>query len=320
MPKRLGSTLSAVFVLALCAAVYFNRLTISDYFKGRTYAPTTEMSEIRSALKLTPRGTRIFNATAPVLDSRDNFNLDCNSSNPDIAVYGCYSLDRIYIYDINLPELAGFRESTTAHELLHAVWFRLSDSKKSELTPLLESAFEENRATLEESLKTYDDSERLDELYVRLATQVKNLPAPLESHYSEIFTNQDEVVDFYYSYLAPFEELKKTITTLGSEIESLKSDIDVKFEEYNPRSATFSSEVDEFNSCAARVGCFSSEAEFNSRRATLVAEQTALNALYSELSALIDAYNSKIDVYNSNVLNLNTLQDLVNSNSKHDNL
>ena len=58
MPKRLGSTLSAVFVLALCAAVYFNRLTISDYFKGRTYAPTTEMSEIRSALKLTPRGTR----------------------------------------------------------------------------------------------------------------------------------------------------------------------------------------------------------------------------------------------------------------------
>ena len=324
MPKSLKTLLASLTVCLLCVALGFTfyryRSDISDYLKAKSYVPSEEMSGIRSALDLTPKGTRIFNASAPVLDSRDDFNRDCNSSDPGLAVYGCYYLDTIYVYDIDSPELAGIRESTTAHELLHAVWARLSGLEKNELIPLLESVYAEHKTALDKTLETYDESERLDELYVRIGTQIKTLPDALEKHYAEIFSDQDKVVSFYDAYVAPFEAYNEKIATLGAEMETLKVAIDRKTAEYESSSADFSTAVAEFNSCAATIGCFSSQAAFNSRRAELVSTQNSLNSLYDSLSDLIDSYNEKVDEYNSNILNLNTLQNLANSNGKTDSL
>jgi len=323
MPKPLKALLASLstclLIVALGFTVYHYRIDISDYLKAKNYVPSAEMSEIRSALGLTSKGERIFNASSPVLDSRDDFNRDCNSSDPEIAVYGCYYLDTIYVYNINSPELAGIRESTTAHELLHAVWARLSESERNELIPLLDSAYADNKSSLDKTLETYDESERLDELYVRIGTQVKSLPAELEKHYSEIFSDQDKIVSFYDAYIAPFETYHEKIATLGSEMEAMKSDIDRKTADYESASAEFSTAVAEFNSCAATSGCFT-EATFSARRAELVATQTSLDARYNELSLLIDSYNKKVDEYNSNILNLNTLQNLANSNGKTESL
>ncbi|MBQ6130155.1 hypothetical protein IJI72_00440 [Candidatus Saccharibacteria bacterium] len=320
MLKSLKRLVLSLFICALCAVLgfvlYRHRVDLADYFKARSYVPSTEMAELRDALDLTEKGTRIFNASTPLLDSRDDFNRDCNSSDPGIAVYGCYYLDTIYVYNIDSAELAGIRESTTAHELLHAVWARLSGIDKNRLVPLLESVYAEHKTALDKTLETYDESERLDELYVRIGTQIKTLPAELESHYAEIFSDQDKIVAFYDTYITPFNTYSDRIAALGAEMETLKSDIEAKTAAYESASATFGTEVAEFNSCAATVGCFSSQAAFNSRRAELVATQASLDSTYSDLSALIDVYNQKVDEYNSNILNLDLLQNLANSNGK----
>ena len=322
MPKKskLPLIVFLVILTGLAGFAFSKRALISDYLAATAYSPTSEMIKIRSSLGLTNRGTLIFNATHPRLDSRDEFNFDCDSSDPDIAVYGCYTSDRIYIYNIDNPELSGFREATTAHELLHAVWYRLPLSEKNNLIPLLETVYSENKSLLEEDLENYPDSERIDELYVRAATQIKSLPAELEAHYSKIFSDQDRIVDFYLSYIAPFEELEKKIESLGAELESEKAIIDQKTAEYESRSDIFNREVDEFNSCAETAGCFSPNYEFNLRRNELLNTASDLDALYAELGNLIDAYNIKIDEYNSNILHNNTLQNLVNSNSKPEDL
>lgn len=307
-------------ILALFAFAFIYRVTFSDYLKSINYEPSADMLEIRDSLGLTPEGLRIFNATRPTLDSREDFNRDCDSSNPEFAVYGCYRDDNIFIYDVDSSDLAGFRESTTAHELLHAVWSRLSGIEKNELLPLLESAYADNRSVLEENLKIYSEDAQLDELYVRLATQIKDLPPELEEHYARIFTNQDAVVDFYESYITPFEELKTKISSLKSEIDSLETIINQTTSDYETRSAAFDSEVTEFNTCAQTLNCFSSEFTFHTRRNELLAQQNSLNELYAQLNSLIDEYNSKVEEYNSNVFHSNTLQNLVNSNSKVNNV
>lgn len=320
MPKALKNALTCGFLFIAIAAmgffIYSHQIEIADYFKGRNYTPSPEMSKIRDSLKLTKTGTRIFNATNPVLDSRDDFNHDCDSSDPGVAVYGCFTFDNIYVYNIDSPELAGIRESTTAHELLHAVWARLSQSEKDALIPILELAYSNNKAALDKTLEAYNESERLNELYVRIGTQIKTLPEELEDHYSKIFLDQDHVVSFYETYITPFEKYNSRISVLSAEMETMKAKIDEQTANYEASSAAFSNIVADFNSCAATSGCFSSKAAFGSRRAELVAEQEALNSSYEELSGLIDSYNQKVDEYNSNIFSLDTLQNLANSNGK----
>lgn len=328
MPKQPKSSNKRIALIAslstaglvLLIAFLLNKTAIIDTIKGWSYTPSTAMATIRDSLDLTSEGLRIFSAAHPILDDRDDFNRDCDSSDPDIAVYGCYYSDKIFVYNIDSEELSGFRESTTAHELLHAVWSRLSGVEKARLVPLLESAYAEHEADLKETLEAYDESERVDELYVRLATQVKDLPAELEAHYAKIFSDQDKIVDFYDSYIAPFEELNKKIEALASELESLKKTIDSKTTEYESRSEEFNTAVSNFNSCANTAGCFSSDWAFNSRRYQLVTEEANLNDLYEELNNLINEYNDKVDVYNSSILHSNTLQNLINSNSSLENI
>ena len=312
----IGKLICGFLGLALVALCFLNRVAIEDYIKGLRYQPTTAMAEIQSSLGLTSTGERIFRASYPTLESRDEFNRDCESFDAEVSVLGCYASHKIYVYNIEEPELAGIRESTTAHELLHAVWERLSGIDKNRLVPLLEDVYRTNESSLKDTLDGYAESERLDELYVRAATQIAALPSELETHYATYFTDRAQLVKFYTSYITPFEELSRNIDTLSDELELLRTDIDTRTATYESRSDAFNRAVDEFNRCAETAGCFASDYAFTSRRRELVAEQGALDSLYDELNSLIDSYNTKVDEYNSNVLRSNDLQNVINSNAE----
>lgn len=322
MPKPKSTTsliakiLGVVFGIGLVALLFFNRIVITDYIKGFSYSPTPEIAEISSALNLASSGARIFRASSPVLESRDDFNRDCASFDAEVSILGCYTNEKIYVYNITEPTLAGIRESTTAHELLHAIYARLSDAQKSRLSPLLNEVYQKNESSLKSTLESYDEAGRTEELYVRSATQIAELPAELESHFAKFFANRAAIVQFYNNYITPFTELNAKIDALGAELETLRAEIDTKTADYTSRSEAFNSSVAEFNSCADTPGCFSSDYEFSSRRRALVSEQNSLDALYEALNSLIDDYNTKVDDYNSNVLRSNDLQNVINSNSE----
>ena len=302
-----------VILAILLVFFLFNKTAVLDTFKGLGYAPTPAMTEIRSSLGLTADGQRIFNATHPTLASRDEFNDSCESHDEAVSVLGCYTGDRIYVYNVEDASLAGIRESTSAHEFLHAVWSRLSSAERSELIPLLESVYKAH-PEMQETVEAYDESERLGELYVRVGTQVADLPDALESHYARFFSDQDKVANFYASYISPFNELRREIEALEEELMGLNREIESRSAALDARLSTFEAEVDKYNSCRNTAGCFN-DATIAVRYAALAAEQSAINAENDAINALIDSYNTKVDVYNNSIAKNSTLQNLINSNS-----
>ena len=274
------------------------------------------MVKIRDSLDLTSEGEFIFNASQPALSERDEFNQNCRPTDAETAILWCYVRENIYVYNIEDEQLKGIKELTAAHELLHAVYARMSDEKKNNLESVLRQVYKDNKEILEDDLKIYSSSERSEELYVRAGTEVKTLPDVLEKHYAKYFTNQDKVVSYYDSYIAVFRRLKAELKALEAEMSELNTKIDNMTTEYKNRVVQYEADVDQFNTCADTPGCFTSQWEFDTRRNVLVNEQIALDALYDEISNLIAEYNKKVEVYNSDVIETNRLTDKMNSNVK----
>ncbi len=300
----------------IAAAVALNWTFFRDFYLGKTYQPSSEMASIRDSLNLTGRGEFIFNASRPVLNNEDDFNINCQSFDNEEAILGCYYDLNIYIYNITETRLAGIRELTAAHELLHAVYDRMSIAERDNYREALEKVYRENRATLKEEIEAYDSDEQLEEIYVRSGTEIKNLPEILEKHFADIFKNQDHIVDFYNSYIKVFRQIEEELDTLKTEMDNINAQIETKTAEYESRVDSLNSEIMRFNNCANTEGCFSSNYVFTARRNQLVAEQTNLNNLYDEIDHLIDEYNSKVEKYNANVLENENLQNIINSHVK----
>ena len=289
---------------------------IYDWYRGISYQPSAEMATIRTKLKLTGQGEFIFNAAQPELNDAADFNENCRQDETEVAVLGCYTLGNIYVYDIKDARLDGIRELTAAHELLHAFWAKMDNGERERLQPILNQVYKNNLAILKDDIETYAESERLEEIFVRAGTEIKELPIELEEIYARVFENQDAVVDFYDNYSAVFREMKTRLENLADELESLKSQIDEKIHEYEVGVANLEKDIINFNSCAETVGCFQSNAEFYAQRNALIARESALNVLNDEVNVLIDNYNDKVNEYNSNALESRRLQNIINSKAE----
>lgn len=305
-----------VLIMIAVAIVAWNYKWIYDYYRGVTYQPTSEMSRIREDLKLTDKGEFLFNASQPELSEKEDFNNYCRKGDVGIAVLGCYTKETIYVYNIDDAELRGIRELTSAHELLHAVYARMSDEEKEALKPALTQVYAENQEILEEELVNYAETEKAEELYVRAGTEIANLPESLEKHYGEIFREQDAIVAYYNGYIAVFKNLKAELDSLSGELEGINTQIEQKTAEYERRGTQLNANIISFNSCAEMAGCFGSQEEFNIRRAGLLVEQNNLEILYNEINGLVEAYNAKVQEYNADVLRSERLNTIINSSTK----
>ena len=297
--------------------IYQNRIFLSDWFSGLSFSATPEFSTIESAVDLTDSGKIILRATHPSLESRDEFNKNCDSHDEEISVLGCYTNNRIYIYNVNSDSLKGIKESTLAHELLHAVWERMSSSEKNDLSLKLTDVYNDEKyhALLAKDLENYDDTNRLNELHSRIGTEITNLPSELETHYAKYFKNQDEIVSFYNSYITPFNELETKIKELSAKLESMNTEIDEKTKSYYADAEKLSADIDEFNNCANTAGCYSTEYAFRVARNALIARRDALEGIFESINNMINDYNNLVKEYNDIAVRGKTLESLINSNS-----
>ncbi|MBR3252499.1 hypothetical protein IKF84_00275 [Candidatus Saccharibacteria bacterium] len=306
----------SVILMLGVAVIWLNFGVIRDVLIGMGYRPTDEMVEIRESLGLTGTGARIFNASMPVLQEKQEFNSNCREVENESAILGCYRDERIFVYNIVDEELPGIRELTAAHELLHAVYDRMSGEDKSKWRNDLIAVYQENQDILGEEIDLYNDSEKQEELYVRVGTEITDLPSELEKHYAEIFEDQDKIVGYYNSYIKVFREIEAKLESLYGEITGLDEKIAAKTSEYEASLEALNSEIAEFNNCAATANCFSSTYVFNKRRAELLGKKEALEGLYDEISALIDQYNGLIEEYNKLALHGQMLNMAINSSEK----
>ena len=314
--RHIGGWICLLVLIGAGIGIFLNRNWLYDFYRGMTYQPSAEMTRIRSDLQLTDKGTFLFNASHPELAGNAEFNSYCRNGGSEIAILGCYTSGNIYIYNIESKELDGIRELTTAHELLHANWARMSNEDKKSLNLALTQVLETNQNLLEDELDTYDASEKQEELYVRAGTEVASLPEALEKHYAEIFKDQNAIVAYYNSYIKVFNDLTAELDNLKAEMDTIGAQVETKEAEYDRRLSQLSEEIDDFNSCAVTVGCFETEWAFYVRRSELVAEQNALEVLYNEINDLVDLYNTKVEAYNADVLRSENLNNMINSSSK----
>lgn len=298
------------------AVIWLNFGVIRDVLIGMGYRPTSEMVEIREALGLTGTGARIFNASLPVLQEKQDFNQNCREVENASAILGCYRDGKIYVYNIVDEELPGIRELTAAHELLHAVYHRMGSEEKSKWRNDLIKIYNENQSVLGDEIELYGDSEKQEELYVRVGTEIADLPEILEKHYREIFEDQDKIVGYYNSYIKVFREIEEKLEELYGEISALGEQINVKTAEYEANLGSLNVEISEFNNCAEILNCFSSMYVFNKRRAELVAKRDNLEALYNEINATVNQYNKKVEEYNEYALHGQALNMAINSSER----
>ena len=309
-------TLIVIAVVAYLGVSFGSLAAIGDAIKGARYEPSAEMSKVIERDKFTKAGERILRATYPELEPAEDFNQHCYSgAERESSVLGCYSDDRIYVYDIDNAELDGIKETVLAHELLHAVWNRMSVKERRVLYDDLDSTYMIHSRELSEHMAQYSEEDYYDELHSIIGTQLSGLDMTetLRTHYAKYFTSQNLIANFYDSYNAKFEALERKAEKLSQQIENNKAKIDSLTNNYNAEYELLLADIESFNARAVQPNGFLSRAQFDAERSELMARQDKLDTMYNELNDLIQSTNTMVEEYNNNVLQIGDLYDSVNS-------
>ena len=178
---------------------------------------------------------------------------------------------------------------------------------------MLQQYAEAHAEWVEGELEFYSDEEKVEELYARVATKVREIPAELEEHYRKYFQDRQKIVEFYENYQAPFEKLRAKCLELREKTETLNKEIVAERERYDEEFAELKTKVEEFNRCASVAGCFGSEEKFSTERRVLESEGVRLQRVREELNQKIDSYNEMVMEYENYRLELGELTDSMNS-------
>lgn len=301
MSKR-GSVASfglLIVGVVVLGAVLF-RQQIIDQYRFWRFSPSQQISSLSERAGMSDTGRFYFYVTHPRLKPAGQFNDDCRRTEKNNPILGCYQqgADTIHIYDVTDLELDGIKEVTAAHEMLHAVYSRLSESEKRRLEPLLEQAYVANRdAKFEERMAYYDRAQpgsRHDELHSIVATEFSSLTEGLEQHYARYFTDRQAVVRLHAQYTARFSENQRQIDQLTSKLESLKPRIDQAVSTYQSELSAYNTDVAAFNR-RAQAGDFTSQQAFNRERQAIMSRSLKLQNDQATTQAMIDEYNTMVE-------------------------
>ncbi len=181
---------------------------VADEMKASDYTPTEAMIEITDNLRLTRKGKSIFYATHPQLQKNATFNMGCGSDGQGTYTLGCYWKDEdedekehIALYDTGASELrekdvvynfVAERNTTALHEMLHAVYDRLSEKEKLVACVSAHTIVKEI-PSLKQSLSIYPKEHYCTEAYARIGSEY--IIALSGYKYKTSFTSRDDMSD-----------------------------------------------------------------------------------------------------------------------------
>ncbi|MDB5161550.1 MAG: hypothetical protein JWM52_58 [Candidatus Saccharibacteria bacterium] len=294
-------TISASLITLVVATwLLFNRQYVIDQISAWSYHEPADVKTIQDRIDLTDKGLLYFQATQPVVASSDDFNKDCPRQETGSPILGCYATGRIYIYNITNSQLDGIEEVTAAHEMLHAIWDRMSASEKKNLGTMLRNQYAKIQ---DPDLKTRMDyyartepGEFENELHSIIGTEIASLNPELETYYAQYFKDRTKVTDLHAKYSAVFAALTTESDTLYTELVTLGKDIETRSNQYNVDVAALKTDITSFNE-RADSGSFSSLSDFNRERATLVSRSSQLESDRISINADIATYQTKYNRY-----------------------
>lgn len=282
------------------------------------YQPSSGIATLTDNVAFTDNGKFVFYATQPVLDGNRTFNARCDRKEQSAAILGCYVADRIYLYDVTDKRLDGIKEVTAVHEMLHAVYQRLSPSEKNKIDALVEAEYEKLRsdADLSERMAFYARTEpgaRDNELHSIIGTEVESVSPKLEAHFAKYVKDRKKIVKYHQAYRQAFTSLEAQRDALAKQLDAMSAKIKEASADYNSSTEKLEADIEAFNK-RATSGDFSSQAQFNRERAALVARVNNLSGDRSAISDMISQYNALKDQYNETVTASNDLYKSIDSN------
>lgn len=294
-----GSLISLIVIFISAALALFlvlNRQVIIDQLSVWQYQPSSEITAFTNRTAMSDRGEFLFYASHPSLEGTQVFNDKCARVEQSSAILGCYDGRSIFIYDVKNAKLDGIREVTAAHEMLHAAYQRMSDDERSKVDSLVEAEYTKLSTNQEfsERMAFYartEPGERDNELHSIIGTEVASIGPELEQHYKAYFTDRSKVVALHTRYASVFYELQSRAQELSAELDKLADSIEAASSRYNQATVQLNADIQSFNN-RANGGGFSSQAQFNSERAALVARVENLDAQRNAINSDRDRFNN----------------------------
>jgi chaperonin cofactor prefoldin len=283
---------SAILALWLLA----NRQQVLDQVSVWQYKPSGDIVRLAERSGMNDTGKFYYYASQPKIEEAATFNKDCGTTETSTAILGCYNGRNIFIYNVTNPQLDGIKETTAAHEMLHAAYARLSSSDKQHVDKLLKAEYQKLKGDKDFAARMafYDKTEpgeRDNELHSVIGTEVGSIDAELEQYYSRYFQDRSKVITLHNNYASVFANLQQQSDTLSSQLTTLGDTINQQTKEYNADVAALSADINTFNQ-RANSGDFSSKAAFDSERASLVARVSQLDQMRETINGEIAQYNS----------------------------
>jgi hypothetical protein len=251
---------------------------------------------------MTDDGRHLFYVYHAELQEKDDFNTNCKNTEQSI-VLGCYVDGQgIYIYNVTDDRLAGVQEVTSAHEMLHAAYERLSSKERSRIDALTQGVLDKltNQRILD-SIKAYRDRDPSvvpNELHSIVGTEVRDIPPELETYYSQYFKDRKTVVGFSEQYEQAFTERQQKADQLVLQIEALKREIDQLSNNLTVTRASLEQEYAQLQ--ADRAGA--EPDSYNARVRAYNAKVQSYNSSVQYSYTLIDQHNALVSEYNKVVL------------------
>jgi len=291
----------SILVIGFAGWLFLNRQLVLDQLSVWNYQPSAAIVSLEDKVKFTDKGQFTFYATKPVLADSSEFNGSCPRQEAGSPILGCYTTsDRIFVFNVSNTQLDGMKEVTAAHEMLHAVWYRMSASEQSRLGTLLTAAYEKSASPeLKERMEYYQRTEPeaiTNELHSILGTEVGNLGTELEDYYKQYFEDRQIILDLHAKYNDVYQGLYNRADTLYMQMQTLAKSIDSRSEAYSTEVTKLSGDISSFNR-RANSGDFDSMGQFNSEKAALVARSNRLDAERSAIYADISTYNKMYEEY-----------------------
>lgn len=307
MKRRLLSIFSLLLLVLVLGGAVTQRQRIKDEYIVRTTDLQPASADILTKLALTKPAAFIYEASQPMIEPAAIFNRSCSKvTREQSIILGCYTQQKIFIYDITDVRLSGVKEVTAAHELLHAEYERMSLSEKKKLdSELLATVYTINDQRFKDTLAEYRRTEPdqiANELHSILGTEIEILPTKLEEHYKKYFTNRSLIVRYTKQYEQIFTELDATIKNYDSQLAELRNEKELLEDSLQSQQQSIESDKNSLELLRS-----SDPGAYNDQVPTYNAKIRSYNFTINRLKQIIEQYNVLVQKRNNLAITQNDL-------------
>lgn len=297
--------LQIVLLVAVCAAIVallFGRQAFADWLRLQGYTPPANVAAIVSQDTMTAKAQHLFYVNHPLISRGSDFTSHCPTGTEKTVVLGCYvgNDQGIYVYDVTDVRLDGVEQVTSAHEMLHAAYRRLSNNERKKVDALLVNYYKHDLTDqrIKDTIAAYEKSEPNDvvnEMHSIFGTEIAQLPAPLEAYYAQYFTKRAAVTDFTAKYQGEFTSRQNQVAAYDSQLKDLKSRIDSNRASLDSQRTSLEDQETRMNGYRAS----GQNAAYNSEVASYNQRVDAYNSLLATTKTLISQYNDIVNARNA---------------------